>query len=205
MYLEFQNNQISLKKELSNLDTFVVSFSKILDNNNINHVFVSGYIAIVFGRSRNTEDIDVLIEQMEFEQFKILWKHLRYKYNCINTDDAKDAYEILVEKGGVRFYEGKNFIPNMEMKFSLDNVEKYSLKNKIILKFNTNTIPISPIELQIVYKLYLSSEKDIEDARFIFKLFLKWIDKTKIDDFSKDFNVTDKLYLLGNYYDKNRP
>jgi len=39
------------------------------------------------------------------------------------------------------------------------------------VKIADRSLYLSPLELQIPYKLFLGSEKDIEDARFLFKLY----------------------------------
>ena len=69
MELEFSGNRIVFNRELSNLDRLVLRFVKILDKCGIEYVIISGYIAILFGRSRNTEDVDLFIAQMPFEKF----------------------------------------------------------------------------------------------------------------------------------------
>ena len=51
------NKEIKLNKELNKLDKFVIDFCKLLDR----YVIVSGYVSILFGRSRSTEDVDLLI------------------------------------------------------------------------------------------------------------------------------------------------
>jgi len=40
-----------------------MDFVKLLDNAKIDYVVVSGYIAIVFGRPRGTEDVDIFIKE----------------------------------------------------------------------------------------------------------------------------------------------
>ena len=43
------------------------------------------------------------------------------------------------------------------------------------------TIRVSPIELQIVYKLYLGSEKNVGDAVFLYTLFRDYIDRRELE------------------------
>ncbi len=45
-------NTVALEKELSKLDEFVIHFSKLLEQNRVDYVIVSGYVALAFGRSR---------------------------------------------------------------------------------------------------------------------------------------------------------
>ncbi len=49
----------------NDLYDLAVQFSSILDDLDIGHVYVSGYVVILTGRSRATEDIDVLLEYID--------------------------------------------------------------------------------------------------------------------------------------------
>jgi hypothetical protein len=60
MEIEFKEDKIIFNRELSLLDSFVLSFTEHLASNNIKYVIVSGYVAILFGRSRISEDVDIL-------------------------------------------------------------------------------------------------------------------------------------------------
>ena len=62
---------------------------------------------------------------------------------------------------------------------------------KVIL--NGNVIRISPLELQIPYKLFLASEKDIEDARYLYKLFKGKIDKNLFKYFLENLDKKDRF------------
>ena len=70
----YKKGRIKLSKELLKLDEFVLSFIKLLDAAGIRYVAVSGYVGIFFGRSRNTEDVDILIERCSKEKFLKFWK-----------------------------------------------------------------------------------------------------------------------------------
>lgn len=72
MRFEFGRGRIKIGRELSGLDKLVIRFVKILGRLEIDYVVISGYIAILFGRSRNTEDVDLFIEEMPF------WKILAF-------------------------------------------------------------------------------------------------------------------------------
>lgn len=194
MELSFSRKKISMEKELSPLDKFVFRFCRILDKLKIRYVIVSGYVAIAFGRSRNTEDIDILIEKMGFEKFAKLWNALLKKYDCINVSDPKSAYfEYLTNKTAIRFAEKGAFIPNFEFKFVKNEKDAYSLDNSTELQINKKSIRISPLEMQIAYKLRLGSVKDIEDARFLFRLFDRRIDKKELKKWLQEFNVPAEL------------
>ena len=57
MEIEFKNNKIKLEKELNDLDQFVIDFTSVLNKEHIIYVIVSGYVSILFGRNRASEDL----------------------------------------------------------------------------------------------------------------------------------------------------
>ena len=178
MELEFNENRVVFAKELSNLDRLVIKFVKILDNLKIDYVIVSGYIAILFGRSRHTEDVDLFVEEMLFEKFKQFWRELdKGGFACLNTSSAEEAYNgYLKEMFAVRFAEKGMIQPNFELKFPKTKYNLYSLKNKIEVILNNEKLMTSEIELQIAFKLNLGSDKDFEDARHLYNIFKEQLD-----------------------------
>lgn len=172
MEIEFKGNEIIFSRELSILDNFVLDFANILTENKIKYVIVSGYVAILFGRNRMSEDVDFLIHPITFEKFLKLWLELEKAYECLNTSDPLDAYNAYLKNHhAIRLAKKGNFIPNIEIKFVRNELDIYSLKYRKQVRIDDKNLSISPLELQIPYKLFLGSEKDIEDARFLFRLF----------------------------------
>ena len=66
---------IRLDRELSELDKLVLAFIRILEKH-VPYVLVSGYVAILFGRARGTEDVDFLLRPITFEEFQRLYADL---------------------------------------------------------------------------------------------------------------------------------
>jgi len=196
-----EKREIKLERELSNLDKFVLDFVSLLDE----YVIVSGYVSILFGRSRATEDIDLLVPKLNKEDFLKLWEKI-YKNNfeCINTSNADEALNML-DKHAIRFAKKGMAVPNMEFKIIKTDLDKYAFENKIKVALKKGMLFISPIELQIAYKLFLAadgtdqelqSDKDIEDARHLYKLFKEKIDKKEFSLFLDRLNVKGKLRFL---------
>ncbi|MBU4245847.1 MAG: hypothetical protein ABIF85_00455 [Nanoarchaeota archaeon] len=197
-------NNIIFDKETNELDNFVISFIEILDSLQINYVIVSGYVAILFGRSRATEDIDVLIEPISKERFSELYATLiKNGYWIINSTTEKDAFEILNDRSSIRVAENNKIIPNMEVKFVKDEIERYSLNKKIRVEIGDKTLFLSPLEMQIAYKFYLSGEKDIEDAYFLFSLFKDKLNNEELKSLIKSLKAekTAKKHLEALYAD----
>ncbi len=65
------NGIILTNKTLSELDIFVLDFLSVLKAYT-DYVIVSGYVTILFGRARGTEDIDIIMLKKFLEEFNIV-------------------------------------------------------------------------------------------------------------------------------------
>ncbi len=205
MEIEFKEDKIIFNRELSLLDSFVLSFTEHLIKNNIKYVIISGYVAILFGRSRLSEDVDILVEHISFENFLKFWSEIEQSYECLNTGNSYEAYnDYLINHHALRIAKKGCFIPNIELKFVKNDLDRYSLENRKHVKLADRSLYLSPLELQIPYKLFLGSEKDIEDARFLFKLFKDNLNIVLLKMFLIKLKISDshaKRYLGG--FDEN--
>lgn len=184
----------ALDKEENGLDRFVLDYVCVLDKEEVKYVIVSGYVAILFGRSRSSEDVDMLMEKISKGKFLRLWVALSDKFECLNTGDAAEAYDdYLLCETALRFcYPGK-FIPNMEVKFPKKPLDAWTLENRKTVLLNKKPLHISPIEVQIPFKLFLGSEKDIEDAGHLYELFKQRLDIGLTEDFARRLGVEKEM------------
>lgn len=180
-------NTIQLGRVKTELDVFAFKFCKILEKH-AKYVVISGYVAILFGRARGSEDVDVFVEELGQVRFYALFKELRKAgFECISAG-MKTAFENLKDNIAVRFAEKDQFIPNMELKFAKKLLDKTSLANhlKIITPFGH--IYTSNIEQQIAFKrVCLGSDKDLEDALHLEKVFKGKLDKVKLNRYMRVF------------------
>ena len=179
-------------KQRDELDDIVLNFTHVLNAEKIEYAVISGYVAILFGRSRLSEDIDVLIEKIDEHQFMKLWDKLDEKFWCIITGNPKSAFDDYLASGlALRFAIKNEVIPNIEIKFPKTELEHWVIKNSIPVEIDGEKIKISNIELQIAFKLYLGSEKDIEDAKHLYEIFKESLDKVELQRLFADFKVED--------------
>lgn len=193
MNIQYGKEVIELNKDLNSLDKFAVDFTSILDKLNVKYVLVSGYVSILFGRSRSSEDIDIIIERLNFDKFEKLWNELIKSFECIITNNLKDAYEdYLLTNHIIRFSRKKEFIPNMELKFPKTELESWALSKRKRVKINSKTLFISPLELQISFKVFLGkggNEKDIEDAKYLYEMFKDKLDLSVLREFNRKLKI----------------
>lgn len=176
MFEDFKT--IKLDKTLTALDKFVLGFCKVLSNH-VEYVVVSGYVSILFGRARSTEDIDILIESCSKRQAAALFSALtRRGYWCLNSRTQKTMFEVLSGGLALRFAKKNRMIPNFELKMVKNDFEREVLKKRVQVMTSGGGLQISSIEAQIAYKEeILQTQRDLEDARHLEKLFDKHIDR----------------------------
>jgi len=179
-------NTIKLDRELNELDKFVISFIKILEKYT-NYVIISGYVSILLGRSRATEDIDIFTKKLDKDNFLKLYDDLDNSgYWCLNTSDSNEAYNHLNDGLAIRFALKETAIPNFEIKFAKKPTDLMSLREHLVVITKEGNLNISSLEMQIAFKRhYLKSDKDLEDANHIETLFKDKIDYKLIEEYRK--------------------
>ena len=176
-------NTLKLDKILNELDKFVLRFIKVLGKH-CNYVIVSGYVSILLGRARATEDVDIFIEKLSKEEFLKLYNDLKKDYWCLNAEKSDAVYSYLSDGWAVRFAEKKQTIPNFEIKFAIENSAVIAIKNPLVVILAEGKLKLSSLEQQIAYKRYcLKSDKDIEDAAHLEKVFKDKINKEEIEKY----------------------
>ncbi|MFA5296462.1 MAG: hypothetical protein WC382_13225 [Methanoregulaceae archaeon] len=149
----------------------MLDFIRVLEQET-EYVIVSVYVAILFGRSRGTEDIDILIPPRGKDAFLKLYHTLVTRgYEFLNAEDADGLFDMLAGGMGIRIAEKDHFIPNIELKFLKDEIDRHVLRNRTLVNIPGASLYISPIDIQIAYKLSLGSDKDIEDAVYLWECF----------------------------------
>ena len=171
---------------MNELDRFTLRFIKILEKHT-DYVIVSGYVAILLGRTRATEDIDIFIEEQDKEKINKLYKELKkHGYWCLNSSNVNEIFSYLSEGLAVRFALKDQTTPNFELKFAKKMLSKESFNDALIVMTKHGKIKISSLERQIAFKkYYLKSDKDMEDAKYIEDLFKVHLNQSRINDYKK--------------------
>ena len=190
------------KRRLSPEDAVAFKFAGVLEESGVGYVVVAGYTAILFGRGRRSDDIDFVIEEVNEDGFLELCRRARaarfslMQGNIGMEESIRRLYwDYLAEGYGVRFMHEGVVLPNVEVKLARTSAHRYALAHAIRVVVNDRfTIRISPLELQIAYKLYLGSEKDVGDAVFLYTLFKDYVDHVELDEWCKRLGVGCKIF-----------
>ncbi len=173
-------------KDLNILSEFCEQFCKIIEKY-CRYIVVSGFVAIASGRTRGTEDIDLIIEKIDLTKFKDVYEGLKQKdFVCMQSDNVEEIYGYLKDNTSVRFTWKDKPLPEMEVKFAKDKLDEYQLNTKVKLELTGIDVWFSNINVNIAFKEeLLKSPKDLEDARHLRIVYVELVDEKEIEKIKK--------------------
>jgi len=173
-------------KERSILDEFCTSFCRIVEKHTP-YIIVSGFVAISTGRTRGTEDIDMIIKPMDRIRFRSMHKDLITSgFECMQSADPDMIFDYLINSTSVRYTLKDKPLPEMEIKFAKDPLDEFQLKTRQKIPLTGLDVWFSSINMNISFKEhYLKSDKDIEDARHLRIVFQDEVDESEIKMINK--------------------
>lgn len=181
-----KGDTIILNRDLTQLDLFVKKFIDILKKYS-GYLVVSGFVSICSGRARGTEDVDIIILQLNKDDFEKLFKDLgKNDFWCYQGDTFKEVYPYIENLQNIRFALKDELFPNIEfISFTEKNIAKtFEFKHPQKIKIKDFEFKIPPIEFEILYKeIILKGKKDIEDARHLRVFFSKMLKKEKFEEY----------------------
>jgi hypothetical protein len=181
-----EGDTIVINRDLTSLDLFVKDFLTILKKYS-DYLIVSGFVSISTGRTRGTEDVDILFPIIKKEKFIHLFEDLNKNgFWCYQNDKSNIAYSYIKEFHSIRFARINEMFPNIELiPFNEKKKAKsfeYSHPQKIKIKDFDFKIP--PLEFEILYKeIVLAGKKDIADALHLRTFFSEIIKENKFKEY----------------------
>lgn len=194
--IELRNGTLVVEREPNQLDELAIEFSRVLDQFDVKHVYIAGYVSILAGRARATEDVDVLIERIDEETADELAATLDEMGFWGPAMPLTSMYEILDTGDNIWVAPEDQITPHLEVKLARDEFDRASLNNSITARIGGEIIPIGPFELQIAYKLYLGAQKDIEDAIHLHTLFEESLSVVRLEEWVTRLGVEDEYERL---------
>ena len=143
------------------LDDFCIKFSSIVEKH-CKYIVVSGFVAISSGRSRATEDIDMIIERLNMINFGKMHQDLIANgFVCIQSEKPREIYDYLKNNVAVRYTLKNSPLPDMEVKFAKDELDMLQIQSRT------------------------KSDKDIKDAEHLRKIYPELIDEPEIREYKR--------------------
>lgn len=187
--IELRDDVLVVERAPNHLDELAIAFSTILDEFGIDHVYIAGYVSILAGRARSTEDIDVLIEHIDEQTADKLAATLTAEGFWGAAMPLSSLYEMLANGDNIWVAPDDQVTPHLEVKFARDEFDRASLENAITARIGEDTVPIGPLELQIAYKLHLGAQKDLEDAVHLYTLFAESLSVARLEEWVTRLDV----------------
>ena len=168
-------------REKTVLDEFCESFCKVVERH-CPYIIVSGFVAISSGRTRGTEDIDMIIAALQEREFLSLHDDLeKNNFFCMQSSKGREVYEYLKDKLSVRYTRKDKMLPEMELKFVKDKLDEYQLKTRMKLPLTGLDVWFGSINMNVAFKEeLLKSGKDLADARHLRIVYSDLIDEREI-------------------------
>jgi hypothetical protein len=167
------------------LNQFTGDFVEVLDKNKVKYVIVSGFVAISHGRTRGTEDIDIIIERTSLQEFEKLHKDaIKAGFECLQGSKPESLFNgYLKENLSLRYVKKDQFVPEIELKLAKDKLDEKQLGERKKLPLTGLPFFFSTIETNIAFKEeLLKSPKDLEDARHLRIIYSENLSEDKINE-----------------------
>jgi hypothetical protein len=169
-----KDNVIIIHRELTDLDLFVKDFLEVLKKH-CKYLIVSGFVSIASGRTRGTEDVDVLIPKLPKELFEKLFLDLTENgFWCYQGEDSGELLSYVNDLQSIRFAKNDSMFPNMEV-IPTDESRKakfYEFLHPQKMQVEDFVFNVPPIEFEILYKeIILAGDKDLADAKHLRSFF----------------------------------
>jgi hypothetical protein len=165
------------------LDKFAEDFCSIVEKY-CKYIVVSGFVAISHGRTRATEDIDLIIEKIDLPVFEKLHKNLVQEgFECLQSENFDILFNHYLKEGiSIRYVRSGQMLPEMELKLSKDELDEMQIKTRVKLPLTGLNIYFSSIEMNIAFKEeLLKSDKDMLDAKHLRLVYSEEINKEEIN------------------------
>jgi predicted nucleotidyltransferase len=190
MEYDVDKREIRIDKVLNELDALVIEFLRIF-RKHVEYVVISGYVSILLGRSRMTEDVDLFFKRISFDVFFQLYHELKENsFWCLNAESPMEVFSYLQDGLAIRFAKEGTSVPNFEIKFPKREIDMETFTDYLTVILPNYKIKISSLERHVAFKrYYLKSDKDIEDSIFVEDLFPGKIDYSKVNKLKEIVSV----------------
>jgi hypothetical protein len=194
--MEFTDEGVVIDKPPSDLDELVVDVVDALEDVGVDYVVVSGYVAVLFGRSRATEDIDVITERFDEAVATRLSRELQDRGYWGSAMPLDDLFETMSDDLPIRVAEHGHRVPNVELKFASDEYDRTSLRNTIQVSLSGTEITVGSLEFQIAYKLSMGAQKDFEDALYLYEVAGNSLNTRQLEEYVRKLGVEEEYDRL---------
>lgn len=175
------------------IDRLALDFCSVLDAQGIRYAIVGGYVAILLGRPRESDDVDIISRPLDAAEFAALHSSLLETFESLTPGSADLVFREHLEAGrestAVRYSAPDTFVPNIEFKFARKALDHQGVRRRIPAVPNGHRVFVGPVEMQVAFKLFMGAPKDYEDPRWIARVAEGWLDESEVWRVSESLGV----------------
>lgn len=194
--MEIRDDVLVLDKPRNELDELVLDVTGILSDVGVDYAVVSGYVAVLLGRSRATEDIDVVVDPFDQATGATLADELQDAGFWGPAMPLDQLYETLADDLPIRVARADTRVPNVELKFATDEYDRAALDEQVTVRLSGAEFTIGSLELQIAYKLDMGAQRDYEDALYLYEMAKPSLNSRALEDYVERLGVADEYDKL---------
>lgn len=174
--MHFEDGALVIEKEQSTLDERTFEFLAVLDAVDVDYVVVSGYVLLLTGRNRMTEDIDVILARSSRSVLQALADRLE-DAGYVATPPPIERLPSFIQASHVDVSKEGRRVPSFDLSLADTQLERSAIADPLTVRFAGRDIPVAPLEQQIAYKLYMAGDPrewkgtDYEDALHLYRVF----------------------------------
>jgi predicted nucleotidyltransferase len=193
--LRIAKTGIRVRLKEAAIDRLAWDFCSHLDHHGVEYAIIGGYVAILLGRPRESEDVDLFCKALSFSAFSKLHASLGKAFDCLTPGPARRLFDDYLNAGpestSVRYARRDQFYPNIEFKFAGKPLDHRALRRRIPVDANGRKLYIGPLEEMIAFKLWMGSQKDFEDARWIYRSARGHLNEATIRETAQALGITE--------------
>jgi hypothetical protein len=199
--MDFEDGILVIDRELSEFDRRAFAFFDLLDDVGIDYLVVSGYLLLLTGRQRMTEDVDLILSIQTTDRFDELATRLGEEGYVANPPPL-DRLPEFIEEGHVGVHAEEARVPTFDISLGDTQIERDAFADSLSVEVGGKTLQVTPFEQQIAYKLSMlydptdHTAMDFLDALHLYRVFEEHIDMNSLRNYAQRLNAEDALHEL---------
>lgn len=192
--MHFEDGRLVIEKERSTLDERTFEFLDVLDAVDVEYVVVSGYVLLLTGRNRMTEDVDLILAATSRSTLQRLADRLA-ENGYVATPPPIDRLPSFIQQSHVDVSREGRRVPSFDLSLADTELGRNALEDPLIVRFAGREIPVAPLEQQIAYKLYMAGDPrewkgtDYEDALHLYTLFEERLNTEELETYVRQLDA----------------
>lgn len=196
--MHFEDGVLVIDRELSEFDRRAFAFFDLLDEVGIDYLVVSGYLLLLTGRQRMTEDVDLILSLQTSDRLDELVTRLGEEGYVANPPPL-DRLPEFIEEGHVGVHAKGARVPTFDLSLGDTQIERDAFADSLSVEVSGQTLHVTPFEQQIAYKLSMLHDPsdhtamDFLDALHLYRLFEDQLDMDSLRNYVHRLNAAEAL------------